>query len=49
MFGQNVTKRKRGIAGGIDPMEAKLEEMMARETQLKIPSKILPFNGTTAN
>lgn len=25
-------------------MEAKLEEMIARETQLKIPSKILPLH-----
>ena len=34
MLRQNVKSAKRGIAGGIDPMEAKREEKIARETQL---------------
>jgi hypothetical protein len=39
---------KRGIAGGIDPMEAKREEKIARNA-VKQYLQILPLSGTAAN
>ncbi len=40
-----LEEAKRGISGGIDLMEVKREEKIARTT----PSKILPLSGTVTN